>query len=88
MSRPPARQRTAARLEVANNADAPICTGPMVACPCGNDIRDKIADADDLIRNLSVPPVGSANLRPIRTRDLASCLVHDNEGAIGPGHCD
>jgi hypothetical protein len=70
-----AHQLIAAKLNVANSADdAAVAT--------------YIAQADALIGNLVVPPVGSGSLPSSATSSLTATLTSYNEGAIGPGHCE
>ena len=70
-----AHQLIAAKLNVANGADA--------SC-----IQQTIADADALIGNLVVPPVGDGYLRPRDVSDLASTLGEYNEGRLCAPSCD
>jgi hypothetical protein len=69
-----AHQLIAAKLNVANGADATA-------------VAANIAAADALIGSLVVPPVGSGSLAPSATSALIATLTDFNEGAIGPGHC-
>ncbi|MFO1074726.1 MAG: hypothetical protein U1E17_18955 [Geminicoccaceae bacterium] len=69
-----AHQLIAAKLNVANGADATA-------------ISTTIASADALIGTLVVPPVGTGSLTPAQTASLNETLTDYNEGAIGPGHC-
>lgn len=69
-----AHQLIAAKLNVANGADA-------------TDAAQAIADADALIGGLIVPPVGSGSLAPSDTSALVDALTAFNEGTTGPGHC-
>ena len=69
-----ARQLIAAKLNVANGADATA-------------ISSTIAAADELIGPLVIPPVGSGYLAPSAVSSLVTTLTRYNEGAIGPGHC-
>jgi hypothetical protein len=68
------RQLIAAKLNVANGAD-------------DTDVADTIADADALIGDVVVPPVGSGFLDPDHTSALNDALADYNEGKTGPGHC-
>ena len=70
-----AHQLIAAKINIANGAD-------------GSAIAQAIADADALIGNLVIPPVGSGNLSPASTSALVTALANYNEGATGPGHCN
>lgn len=69
-----AHQLIAAKLNVANGADA-------------TDVAAAVTAADALIGALVVPPVGSGSLKPGATSDLTEALADYNEGATGPGHC-
>ena len=69
-----AHQLIAAKLNVANGADATA-------------IATAIADADALIGGLVVPPVGAGSLAASVTSALTTALMNYNEGASGPGHC-
>jgi hypothetical protein len=69
-----AHQLIAAKLNVANGADA-------------TDVAQSIADADALIGALVIPPVGSGFLAPATTSALNEALANYNEGKTGPGHC-
>jgi hypothetical protein len=69
-----AHQLIAAKLNVANGADA-------------TDVADAIAAADALIGDLVVPPVGTGSLANSATSTLTGTLTSFNEGTIGPGHC-
>jgi hypothetical protein len=69
-----AHQLIAAKLNIANGAD-------------GSDAAQCIANADALIGNLVIPPVGSGSLASSATSSLTGCLTNYNEGATGPGHC-
>ena len=70
-----AHQLMAAKLNIANGADPA-------------DAAQAIADADAMIGSLVVPPVGNGYLPPSQTSDLTETLTQNNEGTIGPGHCD
>ncbi len=69
-----AHQLIAAKLNVANGADA-------------TSIASAISDADALIGSLIIPPIGSGSLSPSATSTLIATLTSFNEGLIGPGHC-
>jgi len=71
-----AHQLIAAKLNQASPASVP----PSVAT-C-------ISNADALIGNLVVPPVGAGFLAPSSTSALTQCLADYNEGVTGPGHCE
>ncbi|MBN2541282.1 hypothetical protein JXI42_00290 [bacterium] len=70
-----AHQLIAAKLNVANGAD-------------GSCVIDAIADADALIGELLIPPVGDGYLETWVTDPTANILDDYNNGIIGPGHCD
>lgn len=70
-----AHQLTAAKLNVANGADA-------------SDIAAAIAAADALIGGLVAPPIGNGSLSNSAVGALVDTLANYNEGAIGPGHCE
>jgi hypothetical protein len=70
-----AHQLIAAKLNVANGADA--------SC-----IQQTIADADALIGDLVVPPVGTGYLRPRDVSALADMLGQYNEGRLCAPSCD
>ena len=69
-----AHQLIAAKLNVANGADATA-------------VAQAISDADALIGALVVPPIGAGFLAPSVTSALTTALANYNEGATGPGHC-
>ena len=46
-----------------------------------------VADADALIGDLIVPPIGTDFLDPTATSALTSCLTNYNDGSVGPGAC-
>ena len=71
-----AHQLIAAKLNIANGAS----TTPAV--------DNAIINADTLIGNKVVPPVGSGFLANSSTGALTTTLTNFNEGSIGPGHCD
>jgi hypothetical protein len=50
-------------------------------------VTNAISDADALIANKVIPPVGSGSLPNSSTSALTATLTSYNEGAIGPGHC-
>jgi len=70
-----AHQLVAAKLNIANGADP-------------SAVQQAIADADNMIAGLVVPPIGNGYLSPEQTGDLTETLTEYNEGTIGPGHCD
>jgi hypothetical protein len=70
-----AHQLIAAKLNIAHGADPA-------------DAAQAIADADAMIGDLVVPPIGAGYLPPTQTDNLAETLTEYNEGTIGPGHCD
>jgi hypothetical protein len=70
-----AHQLIATKLNIANGASHPAA------------IDTAIADADALIGNLVIPPVGNGSLPASSTSVLTSLLANYNEGATGPGHC-
>nr|AGU11765.1 hypothetical protein [uncultured organism] len=70
-----AHQLIAAKLNVANGADATA-------------VSASIAAADALIASLIIPPVGSGYLAPKKTGALTTALGNYNEGITGPGHCE
>jgi hypothetical protein len=70
-----AHQLIAAKLNIANGADA--------TC-----IEQTLADADALIGDLLVPPVGEGYLRPGDVSALADVLDDYNEGALCASACD
>ena len=70
-----AHQLMAAKLNIANGAD-------------GTAVTSAINDADALIGNRVVPPVGSGYLSSGSTSALINTLTAYNEGSIGPGHCE
>lgn len=53
----------------------------------GSAVADAIKDADILIGDRIVPPVGNGFLKPDLTSSLTDQLARYNEGATGPGHC-
>ena len=69
-----AHQLIAAKLNIAKGSD-PTALGTA------------IADADALIGNKIIPPVGSGSLQTAATSALVTTLTNFNEGATGPGHC-
>jgi hypothetical protein len=70
-----AHQLIAAKLNIANGAD-------------GSCIEETLADADALIGDLLVPPVGDGYLRPRDVSPLADILDDYNEGALCTPSCD
>jgi hypothetical protein len=69
-----AHQLIAAKLNVANGADATA-------------VSAAIAAADSLIGARLIPPAGGGFLAPSVTSTLVNTLTQYNEGGIGPGHC-
>jgi hypothetical protein len=70
-----AHQLIAAKLNIANGADP-------------SDVQQAIIDADTMIGELVVPPIGSDYLPSGQTSALTETLTEYNEGTIGPGHCE
>ena len=70
-----AHQLIAAKLNIANGTD-------------GSCIQQTIADADALIGDLVVPPVGGGYLRPADASPIADVLDQYNEGALCAPSCD
>jgi hypothetical protein len=70
-----AHQLIAAKSNIANGSESA-------------DAAQAIADADAMIGNLVIPPVGNGYLPPSQTSDLTETLTEYNEGTIGPGHCN
>jgi hypothetical protein len=70
-----AHQLIAAKLNIANGADATAVAASITA-------------ADALIGGLIVPPVGAGHLAPASTGGLTTTLDEYNNGLIGPGHCE
>src|SRR5439155_14965889 len=70
-----AHQLIAAKLNAAKNGSVPASTATC------------ISDADALIGDLVIPPLGFGFLDPSATSALTSCLANYNEGAVGPGAC-
>ena len=70
-----AHQEIAAKLNIASGAD-------------GSCIEQTLADADALIADLLVPPVGTGYLRPADVSALADTLDDYNEGALCAPSCD
>jgi len=69
-----APQLIAAKLNIANGADASAASAAITA-------------ADALIGGLVVPPSGAGYLAPASTSSLTQTLDNYNNGVIGPGHC-
>jgi hypothetical protein len=69
-----AHQLIAAKLNIANGADATAAAAAIAA-------------ADAQIGGLIVPPVGSGYLSPASVSATATTLDNYNNGIIGPGHC-
>jgi hypothetical protein len=70
-----AHQLIAAKLNIANGAD-------------GSSIAPTIANADALIGNLVVPPIGTGYLSPSTVAADVVALTNFNEGITGPGSCE
>jgi len=70
-----AHQLIAAKLNIASGAD-------------GSCVQQTIADADALIGNLVVPPVGAGSLRPGDASALADTLEDYNQGGLCSPSCD
>lgn len=70
-----AHQEIAAKLNIANGAD-------------GSCIQQALADADALIGDLVVPPVGDGYLRPRDAAPLAGLLGDFNEGGMCAPSCE
>jgi len=70
-----AHQLIAAKLNVANGADA-------------SPISSTVANADSLIGAQLVPPIGAGYLDPSSTSALTTLLDAYNNGLLGVPHCD
>ena len=70
-----AKQEIAAKLNIANGAD-------------GSCIQQTLADADALIGDLVIPPIGDGYLRPRDVSPTAGILGDFNEGALCAPSCD
>ena len=70
-----AKQEIAAKLNIANGAD-------------GSCIQQTLADADALIGDLVIPPVGDGHLRPNEVSPTAGILGNYNEGHMCAPSCD
>ena len=70
-----AKQEIAAKLNIANGAD-------------GSCIQQTLADADALIGNLVIPPIGDRYLRPRDVSPTAGILGAYNEGNLCAPSCD
>jgi hypothetical protein len=70
-----AHQEIAAKLNIANGAD-------------GSCIAQTLADADALIGDLVVPPIGDGYLRPQDASPLADVLDQYNEGGLCAPSCE
>jgi hypothetical protein len=70
-----AHQEIAAKLNIANGAD-------------GSCIQQTLADADALIGNLVIPPIGNGYLRPRDVSPTAGILGDYNEGNLCAPSCD
>jgi hypothetical protein len=70
-----AKQEIAAKLNIANGAD-------------GSCIQQTLADADALIGDLVIPPIGDGYLRPRDVQPTAGILGDYNEGDLCAPSCD
>ena len=70
-----AHQEIAAKLNIANGAD-------------GSCIQQTLADADALIGDLVIPPIGDGYLRPRDASPFAGILGDFNEGNMCAPSCD
>jgi hypothetical protein len=70
-----AKQEIAAKLNIANGAD-------------GSCIQQTLADADALIEDLVIPPIGDGYLRPRDVSPTAGILGDYNEGNLCAPSCD
>ena len=70
-----AKQEIAAKLNIANGAD-------------GSCIQQTLADADALIGDLVIPPIGDGYLRPRDVSATAGVLGSYNEGNLCAPSCD
>jgi hypothetical protein len=70
-----AKQEIAAKLNIANGAD-------------GSCIQQTLADADGLIGDLVIPPIGDGYLRPNQVQPTAGILGEYNEGDLCAPSCD
>jgi hypothetical protein len=70
-----AKQEIAAKLNIANGAD-------------GSCIQQTLADADALIGDLVIPPIGNGFLRPRDVSPTAAILANYNEGNMCAPSCD
>jgi hypothetical protein len=70
-----AKQEIAAKLNIANGAD-------------GSCIQQTLADADALIGDLVIPPIGEGYLRPRDVQPMAGILGDYNEGNLCAPSCD
>jgi hypothetical protein len=70
-----AKQEIAAKLNIANGAD-------------GSCIQQTLADADALIGDLVIPPVGDGYLHPQEVSGLADVLDDYNNGNLCAPSCD
>ena len=70
-----AHQEIAAKLNIANGAD-------------GSCIQQTLADADALIGDLVIPPIGDGYLRPRDASPIAGILGDFNEGGMCAPSCD
>ncbi len=69
-----AHQLIAVKINIANGSDPA-------------EIEEAMDNAEALIGNLIVPPVGVDYLSPSAINSIVSALTDYNEGATGPGHC-
>jgi hypothetical protein len=56
--------------------------------PSGAEVVSFIQDADNLIGNFEIPPVGNGKLKTNETEFLVEMIDNYNNGIIGPGHCN
>ena len=70
-----AHQEIAAKLNIANGAD-------------GSCVQQTLADADALIGDLVIPPIGDGYLRPRDVSPTAGILGDYNEGNLCAPSCD
>jgi hypothetical protein len=70
-----AKQEIAAKLNIANGAD-------------GSCIQQTLAEADALIGDLVIPPIGNGHLRPPEVSPTAGILANYNEGNLCAPSCD
>ena len=70
-----ARQLIAAKLNIANGSS-------------NTEIKEYIEDADKIIGDFLISPIGEDKLRPNETSKIAEMIDDYNNGLIGPGHCN